>query len=118
MMGNIEGVGRMIDTVFSLDDFKRLMEAGGGIKDDVRICIWHKSNDQYFTKCSVIVSIGLHEPHKILRCIPSERTFSTIELTHDKKRYQEWTKQTYDDVEKNLGFKPIEGFWEWGKDQE
>jgi len=113
----------MIDTVLRLEDFKRIMEAAGVIKDDVRICVWHKSTDQYFTKCSVIVSVGLYHPRKILRCIPSERIFSTIELesphdTPDKKKYKEWTKQTYEQVEKTLGFPPIEGFWEWEGEKE
>ena len=112
----------MIDTVLSLEEFKRAMIRGAGAESDVRICVWHKS-DQYFRKCQVIVSVGLYHPRKILRCIASERVFSTIELesphdTPDRKRYKEWTKQTYGDVEKALGFLPTEGFWEWGKDKE
>jgi len=116
----------MIDTVLSLLYFKGIMEKTRDervtIIDDVRICVWTKS-DQYFTKCQVIVSLGLYHPQKILRCIVSERIFSTIELespheTPDKKKYKEWTKQTYDEVQKTLGFMPTEGFWEWGKEHE
>jgi len=112
----------MIDTVLRLEDFKDMIR-GAGVESDVRICVWHKSTDQYFTKCSIIISVGLYHPRKILRCIPSERIFSTIELrsphdTPDKGKYHEWTKNMYDEIEKSLGFKPTEGFWEWGKDEE
>jgi len=113
----------MIDTVLSLLRFKGIIEAQGANIDDVRICVWHKSTDQYFTRCQVLVSIGLYHPRKILRCIASERIFSTIELesphdTPDRKKYKEWTKQAYDEVEKALGFMPTEGFWEWKGEEE
>jgi len=111
----------MIDTVFSLDDFKKIMRREGGLKQDIRICARYESAGEFSVKCQVIVSAGLFSMvtgklRKILRCIVSERMFNYVFITSpyenkEKERYKEWLKESYEKVENSLGFKPIEGIW-------
>ena len=113
----------MIDTVFSLDDFLKVLGREGGKSSDIRVCVKHDSAGEHFVKCQVIVSAGIYSPltgrpKKVLRCIVAQRTFNyhlmaTDVETPERKEYEEWVKEAYKKVEEKLGFKPIEGYWEW-----
>jgi len=118
----------VIDTVFSLEEFARLMRMGGGLADDVRICTKYKPSGDIFVKCQVIVSVGLYsvvtgQPRKVLRCIVSERSFNYHFITsphenREKTEYKAWLKEAYEKAEQTLGFKPIEGVWTWRTEEE
>jgi len=112
----------MIDTIFSLDDFLRVLRQEGGRLEDIRICVVNNRRDNLYLKSTIQVTAGIFsrsgQPRKILRCIVASRIFPYYSLysqdeNDEKERYREWTAEVYRKVEETLGFKPLEGYWSW-----
>lgn len=101
------------DTVFSIEDFVKIVNSKKGDLNDTRISVHYKTIGEYTVRVTVLLSIRLKD--RILRCIVSRKDFNRYlafdEKTEEHKKYEDWLKESYNTVETKLKFKPIDGYW-------
>jgi len=113
----------MIDLIYSIEDFKRIIEEKNIPKESIRLGYISKVKDVFGVITAVLTAPSTHpitgEPI-VLMCEVSEIIYDPhryeFELRQntvgeERKRIKDWVRDVEKFVEEKLGFLPIRGRW-------